>query len=112
MTIEELNNFAEQEAQWLQYYGYLATRKDNSFSDGTFYDTITTGYAKRPLPLYRRCPACLITCNKPTLTASVEELIVTNESIRDHSNNVYTPLEYVLINNVGNHEQLRAFLKQ
>lgn len=120
MTIEDLNKYADQETSWLRYY--VSNQKDESkpnsttrtselYNDEKFYDRlISIGYAKRVIPLYSRCPAGFITSKKNVLNSTVEELEYVSGP-RDHSKNVYTPLEYVFAKNVGEHEKLREILR-
>lgn len=120
MTIEELNKYANQEADWLRYYASnekyksdqnSTTRQSENYNDANFYDRIRSiGYTKRVIPLYSRCPAGFITSKKAVLESTVEELEYVSGP-RNHENNVYTPLEYVFSKNVGNHIKLRKILQ-
>ena len=110
MTEQELDRAAEQETSWLQYYGHDIARRADSYNDVNFYDRINSiGYCKKVIPLWMRCPKYYITSDKPVLESSVDELIEIHE-YRDHSKNIYTPLEFVLARNHGRHEFFRSEL--
>ena len=96
MNIKELIKAVDHETQWLRYYGHRKTRIADSYDDANFYDRIESiGYTKTIISLWERCMASCITSTKPVLESSIEELISTTGT-RDHSKNMYTPLEYVL----------------
>lgn len=116
MTIEHLNQFANQEASWLQYFGSDTERRLDNYNDVNFYDRIiNTECVQRttrhiPLPLPMRCAACFITSKKPVLESKVEDLESTS-NYRNHDNNIYTPLEYVLANKIDGYEKLIETLR-
>ena len=112
MTIQELNKYAEQEASWICYYGITETRKSDSYNDAKFYDRVLdigdVTHAKRiPLPL--RCAACGLTSKRPVLESTVEELEITSGP-RNHKDNIFTPLEYVLATQYDGYEKLISLL--
>lgn len=119
MTLEELNKYTSQEASWLKYYASSqegedpnrTTRLTDKYNDVMFYDRlIGIGYTKKVIPLSNRCPACYITSKKPVLESSIEELEVISGP-RNHSLNVYTPLEYVFALNIQGAADLREVLR-
>lgn len=112
MTLEELNKYAEQETSWLRYYGNgkPEERIAEKYDDAKFYDRIVSiGYTKRVIPLANRCAACYVTADKPVLECEIEELKSVSGP-RNHSENVYTALEYVFTKNIGNYEAFRETL--
>lgn len=111
MTTEEVYKLAETEADWLFYYGHAESRKMDSY-DYKFYDRVQSiGYTKKVTPLYMRCPAaCIRSLLLPTLESHPDLLEVVSVP-RDHDNDIYTPLEYVLYNKVGGYQSLIEKLK-
>ena len=96
MKIEELWKSATTEADWLRYYGYRESRLNETFVDGDFYDRITSiGYTKRVIPLSQRCIMLYISSDKPVLESEVEELFPVS-GLRNHIENVYSALEYMI----------------
>ena len=78
MTEKELYRTAEQEADWLFYYGTIEKRAAEKFDDANFYDRMTSiGYSKVNISLDRRCPVEYITADIPVLEASIEQLKTT-----------------------------------
>jgi hypothetical protein len=119
MTNEDLNKYIDQETSWLKYYGSAqesedpnrTTRITELYNDAKFYDRlIGIGYTKKVIPLYNRCPACCITSSKPVLESTIEELEVVSGP-RNHEKNIYTPLEYMLANNLDGSEKIRETLR-
>lgn len=112
MNEERLNRMADQEAGFLQYYGYREHRKIEEFNDVKFYERmISIGYTKRVIPLPARCAGCYITSNKNVLDSTVEELREINEP-RNHDKNIYTALEYILATEHHTSEKLISIIKK
>jgi hypothetical protein len=110
MKLEELWKLAKTEAEWLRYYGHSETRLSEKFNDEKFYDRIVgIGYTKVVIPLPVRCSMGNITSNKPLMESSIDDLYIIG-SPRNHSKNVYTPLEYLIGKNIGV-EQLVKIIK-
>lgn len=110
MKLEELWKSATTEADWLRYYGHRDTKMSEKFEDEKFYDRIISiGYAKVVTPIWERCAMGHITSDKPVLESTVEELSFTSGP-RNHSKNVYTPLEYLIGRKIGT-EQLVKIIK-
>jgi hypothetical protein len=110
MTEKELDRSAEQECSWLHYYGHDEARRIDEYNDVDFYNRLKSiGYCKRVIKLDRRCPAYCISSDKPVLESTIEELQMVSGP-RDHSNNVYTPLEYVMYNKIGRYLEFKAQL--
>jgi hypothetical protein len=96
ILLKDILKAAETEADWLRYYGHSETRMSEKFEDSDFYDRIISiGYAKRNITLPNRCSMLNITSDKPVLESDVEDLRE-EYSLRDHNNNVYTALEYLI----------------
>jgi len=96
MKLEEIWKSAETEADWLRYYGHRDTRMSEKFEDEKFYDRIVSiGYAKVVTELATRCAMNHITSDKPVMESEVSDLRFVSGP-RNHENNVYTPLEYLI----------------
>jgi len=94
MNLEDVWCVAENEANWLKYYGHVSTRMTEEFEDADFYDRmISIGYAKVPTSLHLRCAMGYVTSDKPVLDSEPAELLMTSGP-RNHEKNVYTCLEY------------------
>lgn len=105
---------AENEAQWLHYYGYRPSRDKEQFDNHTFYDRLESiGYAKRVTELSLRCTRAYITGknDKPVLECGFDELVFTSGP-RNHMNNVFTPLEYVIGKRTNGYAELIRFIKE
>lgn len=101
MNLEKLWKLATTEADWLRYYGHSDTRLSEEFNDVNFYDRIQSiGYTKRVIELPARCAMTYITSDKPILESEISELRMTSGP-RNHSDNVYTPLEYFIGRKIG-----------
>jgi hypothetical protein len=80
------------------------------FEDVNFYDRIISiGYAKKNISLPQRCSMLNVTSDKPVLDSDIIEL-KEEYSLRNHNNNVYTALEYLIGKNIGT-EQLIKIIK-
>lgn len=93
MTKEQLKKYVEQEAHWLQYYVIRASKDLLTKLDENFYETVNSiGYTKRVIPLDRRCPATMLTSPNNVKEDDISQMFEIGEP-RNHSKNVYTPLE-------------------
>lgn len=91
--INKIITTAKIESEWLRHYGYIDSRKAETFSDIYFYDRmIPNGYAKVYMPLHQRCPMGYV--NGLNLEENKEIIF----GPRNHKNNIYTVLEYVIYN--------------
>lgn len=107
MELEKLWKSATTEADWLRYYGHIDTRMSEKFEDEKFYDRIVSiGYAKVVTPIWDRCPMGFITSDNPVLESTVEDLSFTSGP-RNHSKNVYTPLEYFIGRKIGTNQLIK-----
>ena len=107
MKIEELWKSATTEADWLRYYGYRESRLNETFVDVDFYDRITSiGYTKRVIPLSQRCIMLYISSEKPVLESEVEELFPVSGP-RNHIENVYSALEYMIARRIRKEELIQ-----
>jgi hypothetical protein len=96
MDYDKLLNYAKTEADWLRYYGHHETRMLEKFNDINFYMRIKSiGYAKVVMSIDKRCAMCFITSDKPILESRHDDIFLTSGP-RDHSKNIYTPLEYFI----------------
>jgi hypothetical protein len=110
INFEKLWKCAKVEADWLRYYCH-SDYKTDPFNDALFYDRIQSiGYTKKVIPLSQRCSMLNITSDKPVLESDVTDLVISN-SLRDHSKNIYTALEWFLAKNVGTEQLLQIILK-
>ena len=110
LDLEKMWKSARTEAEWLRYYGHRESRLAEDFSDANFYDRIVSiGYTKRVIALHQRCSMMNVTSEKPVLECDISELRIHN-SYRDHSQNIYTALEYFIGTGVAK-EQLIIAIK-
>ena len=110
MVLEKIWKSAKTEAEWLKYYGHVDTRMNEKFQDVNFYDRIISiGYAKKNIPLPQRCSMLNVTSDKPVLESDIIDL-KEEYSLRNHDNNVYTALEYLIAKRIGT-EQLIKIIK-
>jgi hypothetical protein len=110
MVLEKIWKSAKTEAEWLKYYGHVDTRMSEKFEDVNFYDRIISiGYAKKNIPLPQRCSMLNVTSDKPVLESDIIDL-KEEYSLRNHDNNVYTALEYLIAKRIGT-EQLIKIIK-
>lgn len=111
MKLEEIWKSASTEADWLRYYGHRDTRMSEKFEDEKFYDRIISiGYAKVVTPLVVRCAMNHITSHKNVMESEVSDLYFTSGP-RNHSNNVYTPLEYLIGKKIGTQQLINIIKK-
>jgi hypothetical protein len=110
MVLEKIWKSAKTEAEWLKYYGHVDTRMNEKFEDVNFYDRIISiGYAKKNIPLPQRCSMLNVTSDKPVLESDIIEL-KEEYSLRNHDNNIYTALEYLIAKGIGT-DQLIKIIK-
>jgi hypothetical protein len=101
LDLEKLWKCGKTEAEWLRYYGHEESRLEDEFSDVNFYDRISSiGYTKRVIALHQRCSMLNVTSDKPVLECNINELVISNSS-RNHDNNIYTALEYLIHKKIG-----------
>ena len=75
MERKELRRMAEQEVQWLRYYGYREDTEAYNTSMGSPYDHVQSiGYTKSIIPLWERCAPGILTSDRPVPESTVEEL--------------------------------------
>lgn len=112
MNLEEIYKSAENEASWLKYYGHRDSRMSEEFKDETFYDRLVSiGYAKVNMPLPSRCVMICISSERPVMNSSVDELFY-KPSPRNHNDNIYTPLEYVIGTKQEGYKDLIKIIKK
>ena len=112
MSIIEFQKLVDHETQWLKYYGYRPSRKADDYNDHLFYERLESiGYTKVIMPLPNRCVGAFITSDKPVLESTIEELR-TIGSPRNHSKNIFTPLEYMMSKKILNYLDCIRILKE
>lgn len=105
MEIEKIKKLASTEADWLRYYGYVESRKEEKFEDIGFYDRmLPIGYSKVYTPLAHKCVMGFVDSLDPE-----KAMLVSGP--RDHSKGVYTPLELVIFNRLEGFDLLIAMIK-
>ena len=110
LNLEKIWKSARIEADWLRYYGHSESRMSEKFEDVNFYDRIISiGYAKKNISLPQRCSMLNVTSDKPVLDSDIIEL-KEEYSLRNHNNNVYTALEYLIAQGIGT-DQLIKIIK-
>ena len=110
LNLEKIWKSARIEADWLRYYGHSESRMSEKFEDVNFYDRIISiGYAKKNISLPQRCSMLNVTSDKPVLESDIIEL-KEEYSLRNHNNNVYTALEYLIAKRIGT-DQLIKIIK-
>lgn len=107
MDYNELFKLAKTEAEWLKYYCHADSKNIENFNYINFYDNLKSiGYTKVVMPLYYRCAMSYIKAKDGnTLDSHVEDLIFVSGP-RCHSLEVYTPLEFIIINKKDNYLDL------
>jgi hypothetical protein len=106
MTLEVLKKYATQEADWLSYYGYRLDRESDPM-DYKFYSRIHgIGYAKKNIDVDRRCPAVYLMAKFDIFNSKLEDLEIVSGP-RDWINNIYTPLEYCIKNDIIKDELIK-----
>jgi hypothetical protein len=107
MDYNELFKLAKIEAEWLNYYCHVDSKKIENFNYINFYENLVSiGYTKVVMPLYSRCAMSFIKSeNGNTLDSHVEDLVFVSGP-RCHSLEVYTPLEFIVLNKKENYLDL------
>lgn len=105
--IDKIFKLAKIEAEWLSHYGHEDSRRDESFEDALFYDRmLPIGYSKVYTPLHIRCPMGYV----PSL--NIDDITEVIYGPRNHKNNVYTCLEFVIHNRVDGYLDLIKLIKK
>jgi len=103
---EKIFKLAKTEAEWMRYYAHIDSRNDEKFQDINFYDRmLPIGYSKVYTPLSHKCPMAFV--NKLDLE-NVEVIY----GPRNHKNNIYTPLEYIIHNKIDGYLELIKIVKE
>lgn len=98
--IEKIKKLASTEADWLRYYGYVESRREEKFEDIGFYDRMSPiGYSKVYTPLAVRCPMGFV----DSLDTEAANLI---SGPRNHEKGIYTVLEFVIHNKIDGYLSL------
>ena len=103
--IEKIKKLASTEADWLRYYGYVESRREEKFEDIGFYDRMAPiGYSKVYTPLAIRCPMGFV----DSLDPAAAEL---TSGPRNHEKGIYTVLEFVIHNKIDGYLEMIANIK-
>lgn len=103
--MNKIFKLAKTEAEWMRYYGYVDSRKEEKFHDINFYDRmLPIGYSKVYTPLVQKCPMGYVN----SLDVDKAEVVF---GPRDHEKGVYTPLEFVIYNKVEGYLELIKLIK-
>lgn len=98
MTQKEYDRAIDHEISWLRYYALRSTRELLNKESNLYRDLVSIGYTKRVIPLWLRCPYCVLTSNKKIdLNTPIEELEIIGEPTNNNSNR-YTALEFEWLN--------------
>jgi hypothetical protein len=94
MNYDEFIKMVNQEINWLSYYSNGPSKDSLSNDRGIYEQLISIGYAKRKVELSRRCAPAIVT-SQYTINSDItpENLIITNDGLRNSQENRYTPLE-------------------
>lgn len=104
--IEKIFKLAKIEAEWMSHYGHEDSRRDEQFEDFLFYDRMQSiGYAKVYTPLHLRCPMGYV---KGLDIDNIDDIIY---GPRNHENDVYTCLEFIIYNKIDGYERLINLIK-
>jgi hypothetical protein len=102
---EKIFKLAKTEAEWMRYYGFVDSRKEEKFEDINFYDRmIPIGYSKVYTPLVQKCPMGFVNSLDPESAEVVY-------GPRNHEKNIYTPLEFVIYNKIEGYLDLINLIK-
>ena len=103
---EKIFKLAKIEAEWMRYYGFVDSRKEEKFKDIEFYDRmVPIGYSKVYTPLAQRCPMGFVNSLDPLKVEIVY-------GPRNHKKQVYTPLEFVIYNKIDGYMDLINMIKE
>jgi hypothetical protein len=104
--IEKIFKLAKIEAEWLRHYGHIDSRTSEDFSDIKFYDRmLPIGYSKVWTPLSQRCPMGYVN------SLDINDVKDTIWGPRNHENNVFTCLEFVIYNKIDGYSELINLIK-
>ena len=102
--IKEILKLAKLESEWIKYYGFKDSRKNEKFEDINFYDRIVPiGYSKVYTTLEIRCPMGYVN--------SLDKITDSCYGPRNHKKNIYTNLEYVIHNKIEGYLDLIKLIK-
>ena len=107
VLIEKIFKLAKIESEWLRHYGFVESREQEEFNDITFYDRmLPIGYSKVWTPLYLRCPMGYVN------SLDIEDVEDTIYGPRNHENEIYTCLEFILHNKIEGYKELITIIKK
>lgn len=112
MRKEELFKYVDTEVQGLRYYA-LKTTRDLLDINLSIYDTLKSiGYTKRVLELDRRCGHSRVTSNEPLTKDTPIESVEFIGSPRNHSQNIYTGLEFWIMKYPEHNQAILDYLQE
>jgi len=98
MTQKEYDRAIDHEISWLRYYALRSTRELLNNESNLYKDLVSIGYTKKVIPLWLRCPYCIVTSSsKIDPNTTIEELEIVREP-KDNESNRYTALEFEWLN--------------
>lgn len=104
--MEKIISAAKTESEWLRHYSHVDSRKEETFEDIGFYDRmLPNGYAKVYMPLHQRCPMGYV---KGLTLEDNKEIIY---GPRNHENDIYTVLEFVIHNKLPGYQEMIDYVK-
>lgn len=104
--IEKIFKLAKIEAEWLRHYGHIDSRTFEEFKDIKFYDRmLPIGYSKVWTPLHQRCPMGYVKGLK------LDDIKETIWGPRNHQNEIYTCLEFIIYNKIDGYLDLIKMIK-
>ena len=105
--IDKIFKIAKIESEWLSHYGHEDSRMNEKFEDIKFYDRmLPIGYSKVYTPLYLRCPMGYIS------SLDINNIKEITHGPRNHQNNIYTCLEFVIHNKIEGYMDLIKIIKK
>lgn len=104
--IKEIFKTAQQEAEWMRYYGHIDSRNSETFDDILFYDRmVPIGYSKVYTQLHIKCAMGFVN------TLNIDSNVEICYGPRNHSKDVYTCLEFVIYNKIDGYLDLIKLIK-
>jgi len=104
--IDKIFKLAKLEAEWMSHYAHEDSRRDETFQDIKFYDRmLPIGYSKVYTPLHLRCPMGYVN------SLDIKHIADTIYGPRNHENDVYTCLEFVIYNKIEGYKKLINLIK-
>jgi len=106
-----MTRLVNHEVDWLKYYAFRDDRENLTSESDLYRDLRSIGYAKVKTPLDKRCPMCIVTSEKPIKDVDNIEDLYYIPKLRNHEENLYTPLEVYWIMNPDKRQEIINRLK-